>query len=311
MRDCAVTGSKTQISRYIYAGQGGALSVAPLRILLDRGIRPAAVLVPHKPAYTTRVRTLNLLPVQPPRLLSNLANLAIEAGLPLITWEKGAEGDLKHKLAEFDAELVIVSCFPWRVPAELLNVPLHGWWNLHPSLLPAYRGPSPLFWQARDGIAHTGITLHRMEEAFDEGPIIAQAETVMNGDMTIRQLEQLMGQMGGDMLERALTGLASNSLQFCRQDTRNASYEGKPTMDDRHLRTSGKASAAHVFVSLVYDSYPLWMELDGRRFAITKPVSADDTARLETAWCYADNQLQVCFEKGVLTVQAEELNGHS
>lgn len=306
-----MTGAKTQIPRFIYAGQGGALSVAPLQTLLARGIRPAAVLVPQKPTYGARSRTLNLLPVQPPRLLSNLANLAYDAGLPLITWEKGCEGDLGHKLTEFETECVVVSCFPWRISEELLAIPRHGWWNLHPSLLPAYRGPSPLFWQARDGLTKTGITLHRMVEGFDEGPIIAQAELEMDDAMTIRQLEQQLGLLGGELLEQALTGLASNSLELQPQDDTNASYEGKPTMTDRRLMPYGRSSAAHAFVSRVYDSYPLWLELDGQRFAITRPVSADDSATLETAWRYEDNQLQVRFETGVLTVQVEELYGRS
>jgi len=305
-----VTGDKTQIPGFIYAGQGGMLSVEPLRALLEAGICPQAVIVPQKPIQGTRHKRLNLLPVQPPRLLSNLANLAIEADLPLIKWERGADTDIQQRLAEHSPACVVVSCFPWRVANELLTIPDYGWWNLHPSLLPAYRGPSPLFWQARDGLRQTGITLHQMDEDFDEGDILGQV-AVDTSEMTVRQLEQQLGQLGGRLIEKALSELQTGTFQLQAQNGAQASYQSMPTMSDRRLATTGKASDTFKFIKQVYESYPLWFELDGQRFSITQPIAADDEATLETAWHEQGNQLQIRFETGVLTVQVEALYGRS
>jgi len=304
-----VTGAKTQIPRFIYAGQGGTLSVEPLRCLLEAGIRPLAVLMPHKPVYAGHHK-LNLLPVQPPRLLSNLANMAIENDLPLITWERGRENELAQVLAEYAPECVIVSCFPWRVTMALLTIPRHGWWNLHPSLLPAYRGPSPLFWQARDEVLRTGITLHCMTGDFDEGAILNQSG-LDTDQMTLRELERQLGQMGGRLIVKALNGLLTNQLIQHEQNAQQASYQPMPTLADRRISLTGRASDAHTFISKVYDSYPLWLELDGQRFAITRPVAADDNMQLDVDWQIADDELMIKFEKGVLSVRAEELYGHS
>jgi methionyl-tRNA formyltransferase len=77
-------------------------------------------------------------------------------------------------LASVRPDLVLCMGFPWKVPADALAVPAHGWLNGHPSLLPRHRGPIPWAWAIRAGDDELGITFHRMDAELDTGPILAQ-----------------------------------------------------------------------------------------------------------------------------------------
>lgn len=86
----------------------------------------------------------------------------------------------KHQLAEqfvalinnYNASSVIVLTFPWKLPDVVLNFPVHGCINMHPGLLPKYRGADPVFWQLKNKEAFGGITAHYMTSTIDDGPII-------------------------------------------------------------------------------------------------------------------------------------------
>ena len=72
-------------------------------------------------------------------------------------------------------DVILVSCYTKLVPESILILAKKGAFNLHPSLLPRFRGPTPMFWQLRDGISDFGVTLHRMDSGFDKGNIKVSA----------------------------------------------------------------------------------------------------------------------------------------
>jgi methionyl-tRNA formyltransferase len=85
-------------------------------------------------------------------------------------------------LAAFEPDLVLCLGFPWRLTPEALAVPRLGCVNSHPSLLPRYRGPSPIAWQVRNGEAEVGVTYHRMDDDFDTGGVLAQGTIPLGED---------------------------------------------------------------------------------------------------------------------------------
>jgi methionyl-tRNA formyltransferase len=84
-----------------------------------------------------------------------------------------AEG-LADALGGYRLDLLVVYGFNWKLPASVLRSPRSGVINVHSSLLPRYRGPAPVLWAIRNGDAEIGLTVHRMDEQFDTGPILAQ-----------------------------------------------------------------------------------------------------------------------------------------
>ena len=77
-------------------------------------------------------------------------------------------------LSALRPDLVVCMGFPWKIPADALAVPTHGWLNGHPSLLPRHRGPVPVAWVIRKGDEETGISFHKMDAELDTGAILVQ-----------------------------------------------------------------------------------------------------------------------------------------
>lgn len=222
-----MTTGQTQMPSFIYAGQGGPLSLGPLEVLLEAGYRPSAVLMPEAGHGLNKHKSL---PVRPSREPDSLANMAYEEDLVLLGWQRGKEAEIRDKMIDLGTELVICSCFPWRIPSILLAVPRYGWWNLHPSLLPAYRGPDPLYWQQQAGETATGISLHQMDEGFDTGPILATAAVSLPLPH-LRESEQILAAEGGQLVVKALRLLMAGQLEPRPQDEKGASYQ--PLADKR------------------------------------------------------------------------------
>ncbi len=98
---------------------------------------------------------------------------ASEAGIPFARISKTqlAE-DLDAWVDASHPDVVLVQTFPHLIPESSLSRPTHGYYNLHPSPLPAYRGPDPIFWQVAGNEANAGVTLHQMSSTFDTGPVL-------------------------------------------------------------------------------------------------------------------------------------------
>ena len=108
--------------------------------------------------------------------------------------------------APYDLDLIMCCGFPWRLPAALLELPRLGAINMHPSLLPKYRGAGPnvFGWLLRNGERETGMTIHRMSPEFDTGPILVQAKVEVDENDDVTALVRKLGPLIPDALARAL-----------------------------------------------------------------------------------------------------------
>ena len=156
-------------------------SVAPLRILIEAGYDVAAVVIPTdrsisgQPIVPLSPTNQTPIPLIAAASEPSIVSLAWERQLPTI--KSAASLRRKHSKRLPQCSRNHLCCLlTKRLPASLLRVPRWGCLNVHPSLLPQYRGPYPLFWQARHGNRNFGVTIHCMDERFDTGDIAAQAE---------------------------------------------------------------------------------------------------------------------------------------
>ncbi|WP_432825694.1 methionyl-tRNA formyltransferase [Dactylosporangium sp. CA-092794] len=97
---------------------------------------------------------------------------ALPRGMDLLL--PGSGEGLAAALAGYRLDLLVVYGFNWKLPASVLDTPRFGVVNVHMSLLPKYRGPAPVLWAIRNGDTEIGLTIHRMDERFDTGPVLAQ-----------------------------------------------------------------------------------------------------------------------------------------
>jgi methionyl-tRNA formyltransferase len=128
-------------------------------------------------------------------------------------------------LAAFEPDLVLCLGFPWRVPPDALAVPRLGIVNGHPSLLPRYRGPSPLAWAVRNAEPEIGMSYHRMDEDFDTGGVLAQGSVPLGDDDWMPELQPKLAALSAQLLPRVFERLAAGDPGD-PQDDALSSYAG-------------------------------------------------------------------------------------
>lgn len=266
-----VTRAYNALMRSLFFGLPAGVSTLVLRGLLnDRrdvvGVVLPAAAVPHllpdpaPPLARLSPPTSPALPLGEP---ADLLSLAWSRGLPVL-----AVGDFGHEaalaaLAAFAPDVAVVACFTRRIPAAALAVPRVGFLNLHPSLLPLYRGPQPLFWQLREG-APTGATVHYMDEGLDTGDIAAQTSVPLPDGISGPEAERTLALAGLGLLRGVLDELARGAATRWPQGP-GGSTQRAPTGADFALSTQWPARRAFNFMRGTADwGQPYPVEVNGR-----------------------------------------------
>lgn len=208
----------------------------------------------------------------------DMAAWAGTCNVPYISVLPGTlESKLGEALARLAPDLVWVYTFSCKIPAALLSLQPH-FYNVHFSLLPAYRGPSPVFWQIRNGEPVTGVTVHRMNERYDAGTIIRQVELPLIPGETAGILSARLDQVAQGILKELLTNESYKEEGSWReQDEENASYYPRPGAAQLSIDWNG--STAQEIENLVNACNPVYQgaltKLRGQAVRIAEVAPAD------------------------------------
>jgi len=238
--------------RILFLGMGGAFTRIVLERLLTAGGEICGLLLsgplfrPLLPPAPSDADPLAL-PLLDSFVEPNVLHLAWAAGIP--AYDSGplaapALADLFRTLAP---DVACVACFDRIIPARLLQLPANGFLNVHPSLLPDFRGPEPLFWQLRQGVNPVGVTVHWMDTGLDTGDIAGQRSVTLADGLSGREAEAFCATAGGDLLAEVLANLAAGRVARQHQPA-GGSYQPSPTEDDFVLRQDWEARRAFNFM---------------------------------------------------------------
>ena len=221
----------------------GYQSLVTLQTLLAQGCKPAAIaLAGGKPMPITRA--LAGIPLHTATPGGSLEALAEQHQIPLLN---GQPDTLMSTLSTRPPALLLSSCYPRHLPDALLRLPTHGCFNLHPSALPRYRGPSPIFWQLRDGLREGAYSVHRMSAQLDSGDLLLQRhQPIADGSRYADWVQQLT--------HGAVTALLKTLPDWLQGHARLApqqgqpSYQGWPQRDDFILNPLWSARHSYNFI---------------------------------------------------------------
>lgn len=173
---------------------------------------------------------------------SGVKALAIEQGLRVLQPEslRRDEG-ARRELSSLGPDLIVVAAYGLYIPADMLAAPRLGCLNIHPSLLPRYRGPSPVASAILSGDDVTGVTLMVVTERMDAGPIVAQRETPIGPDETTPELTARLFEMGADLLLEVLPRWRRGDIQPLEQDESKATLTCRLSRDDSRIDWSSPA----------------------------------------------------------------------
>lgn len=254
--------------RLVFAGTP-EVAVPSLEALLASERHEVVAVVSRPDARTGRGRTLYRSPV---------AAAAEEAGVEVLTPPDARDEAFADRLRELAPDAVPVVAYGHLVPRSVLDIPLHGWINLHFSLLPAWRGAAPVNAAIAAGDEVTGATTFRLDEGMDTGPVLGtMTETVRPRDTAGDLLGRLAGS-GPGLLLATLDGLGSGELAPVPQPTDGASHAGKITVDDARVRWTDPALAVDRHIRSVTPEPGAWTTLGGERVKIGTVRAADEDA---------------------------------
>jgi methionyl-tRNA formyltransferase len=204
-----------------------------------------------------------------------LSRIADHLGVPLLRTWRINDDHSRIDIAALKPEAAIMASFNQIVNAPTLRIPQHGFLNVHPSLLPQYRGPEPVYWVIADGADRTGISLHRAVPKVDAGPILAQAEVRVDPHDTSGTLTRRLVDAGLPLLGRALAALLEDAPGI-HPDLRTGSY--LPPVGHRRLDEAGSAAGAERMVRAGVPNMPAWTRLGGQASYVLAAQVRDPSA---------------------------------
>lgn len=253
--------------RLVFAGTP-EVAVPSLRALLDSDAHEVVAVVSRPDARTGRGRGLSRSPV---------AAAADAAGIEVLTPPSARDPEFGERLRELAPDAAPVVAYGHLVPRPVLEIPTHGWINLHFSLLPAWRGAAPVNAAIAAGEEVTGATTFRLDEGMDTGPVLGtMTETIRPRD-TAGELLGRLADAGSGLLLATLDGIEAGRLRAEPQPQDGVSYAGKITVADARVRWTDPAIAVDRHIRSVTPAPGAWTTMGGERVKIGVARPADQT----------------------------------
>ncbi len=189
----------------------------------------------------------------------------------------------QNDLAALAPDIIVVAAYGKLLPPAVLALPPHGCLNLHPSLLPRHRGPTPVPTAILEGDETTGVTLMLLDQGMDTGPVVAQTEHLLKGTETSGDLTEALFVLGTDLLVNNLEPWVGGHLAARSQDEDHATVTRKLDRSDG-LADWGLSSVALERRSRAFTPWPgLFTHWDGKVLKLSEVVPLPPIAGLAGA----------------------------
>ena len=229
-------------------------AVPSLRALVGEGFDVVAVVTqPDAPQGRSRSKL-----VPPP------VKLVAEAeDLKVFQPEQPTDGAFLVRLRDTRPDIGVVVAYGHILKAELLELPPRGMVNVHPSLLPALRGPAPVEWAVINGLTETGVTIMQLDAGMDTGPILHQIRDHLEPDVTGGDLSEHLAELGAQALVETLALLEQGRLKPVPQDDTGVTYAPKLTRENARIDWTKDAGSIGRLIRGLDPRPGAWTELDG------------------------------------------------
>lgn len=192
--------------------------------------------------------------------------VAREAGIEVLQPAKA--GDCVDDLARRRLDVVVVVAYGGWLPPPVLTVAPHGCVNLHPSLLPRWRGAAPIERAIMAGDATTGVATMAIDEGLDTGPVYLVVEVPIAMDDTATSLSERLGEKGADLVLATLDGIERGSLAAVSQPAEGVTYAEKLHSDDCRIDWTAPAARVDALVRAANPRPGAWTLIEGRRLKV-------------------------------------------
>ncbi len=244
---------------------------------------------------------------------SPVKSLAVEHGLPVEQPQSLKNLEAQQQLARYQADVMVVVAYGLILPKAVLDIPKYGCINVHASLLPKYRGASPIQAAILAGDELSGVTIMQMDVGLDTGDMIIKKSCVLAGQETAQSLHDKLSVLGAEAINDALRDIVQGTAQFESQEESLASYAGKIQKEQARIDWSNSAIEIDRQIR-AFNPWPVcYSHLDDKTVRIwqasvvegaeTKLHQAGDIISLGKDYCH------IACGEGVLSIERLQLAG--
>lgn len=193
-----------------------------------------------------------------PCLVETYAKILFEVKF---TTAKKFDKKFLERTKKLKPDVGVLASFGKILPKEVLNIPKHGILNIHPSLLPKYRGPTPVPTAILNGEQETGVTIIKMDEKVDHGPILAQFKEEIKPDDTAESLYERLFTAGAKVLTTILPAYLEGKIELRKQNHSQATFTKKFTRDDGKINWKKSDVFKERFIRAMHPWPGAWTEV--------------------------------------------------
>ena len=237
---------------------------------------------------------------------------ALELKVPIAQPERLASEDERTALREWQPELLVVVAYGLLLPRAVLELPRLGCLNIHASLLPRWRGAAPIQRALLAGDTATGVTIMRLDEGLDTGPVFAQRTLTIEPGMTSAVLQRRLALLGAELLLEVIAALAGGTAEAHAQPSEGASYASKLGKHEALIDWHAPAEQVARLVQAC-NPWPVAHTLlrgePVRIWEATAAAGRADRSRPGTVLGLADGRLLVACGEGALAIERLQCAG--
>ena len=282
--------------RILFAGTP-APALPSLRRLIDSPSHDVVAVLTRPDAPTGRRGT----PMPSP-----VAQLALDAGIAVLRPPRPNSSDVVDEITALAPDCCAVVAYGGLLGAELLAVPMHGWVNLHFSLLPAWRGAAPVQAAIAAGDTVTGATTFRIELALDSGPVFGIVTETIRADDTAGELLDRLALSGAALLEATLDGISDGSVTPVPQPREGVSVAPKVSVDEARIRWDLPAHVIERRIRAMTPNPGAWTMIGDMRIKVG-PVSVVESGDAAEPGVVIAEKTRVLVGTGSVPVQLGQI----
>lgn len=242
---------------------------------------------------------------------SPVKECALAHGIPVLQPQRIKRPEAVAELKTFEADVFVVVAFGQILSQEILDMPAHGCLNIHASLLPRYRGASPIQHVILNGEERTGITIQQMDAGVDTGDILYQLELPIHREDTSETLFEKLAPLGGQAIVETLRLLEEGKLQPRKQDDGESSYAPLITKEMGRIDFSRDALSIERLVHGMNPWPSAYTFYQGKQLKIWDAAALEEETALEpgTVAAVGRQDFTVAAGGGLLRVRELQLEG--
>ncbi len=289
-------------------------AVPAFKYLIQNGYSIVAVITqPEKPAGRAKIT-----------MPSPIKKAALESHVPAFEPHNLRDENFLKQFKHLNPDIVIVASYGKIIPEKYLKIPKYGFLNIHPSLLPKYRGPSPIQMAILNGDKETGVAIMVVDKGIDHGPILVIKNYKLSIGDSYKDAEKKLAELGGELLLETLPDYLDGKLEPKEQDHSQATFTKMLSREDGKINWRNTAKQIHNQIRALNPEPGAWTKWNDKILNIIKAeqgrpllnqghsgavVKFENNIAVTTKKCYLILK-QIQLEGGKVMDAQSFVNGH-